>query len=64
MARRELIGVVLRDKMDKGIVVGVERRVRHKAYGKIQRLTSTFMAHDEETPRRSVTGSSWSSLGH
>ena len=47
MAGRELIGVVLRDKMDKGVVVGVERRVRHKAYGKIQRLTSTFMAHDE-----------------
>ena len=47
MARKELIGVVLRDKMDKGVVVGVERRVRHKAYGKIQRLTSTFMAHDE-----------------
>lgn len=47
MARRELIGVVLQDKMDKGVVVGVARRVRHKAYGKIQRLTSTFMAHDE-----------------
>jgi len=47
MAKRELIGVVLRDKMDKGVVVGVERRVRNEAYGKIQRRTSTFMAHDE-----------------
>jgi small subunit ribosomal protein S17 len=47
MAKKELIGKVLRDKMDKGVIVGVERRVRHKLYGKIQRWTSTFMAHDE-----------------
>ena len=47
-AKREVIGVVRRDKLDKGVVVAVERRVRHKAYGKIQRRTSTFMAHDED----------------
>ena len=47
MATRELIGVVVRDKMDKGVVVAIERRVRNAAYGKIQRRTSTFMAHDE-----------------
>ena len=45
--KREVIGVVRRDKLDKGVVVAVERRVRHAAYGKIQRRTSTFMAHDE-----------------
>ena len=45
--KREIIGVVVRDTMDKGVVVAVERRVRNVAYGKIQRRTSTFMAHDE-----------------
>ena len=45
--KREMIGVVRRDKLDKGVVVSVERRVRNAAYGKIQRRTSTFMAHDE-----------------
>ena len=45
--KRELIGVVVRDKLDKGVVVAVERRVRDAIYGKIQRRTSTFMAHDE-----------------
>ena len=44
---REVIGVVVRDKLEKGVVVAVERRVRNEAYGKIQRRTSTFMAHDE-----------------
>ena len=32
--------------MDQSVVVAVERRVRHKLYGKIQRRTSKFMAHD------------------
>jgi small subunit ribosomal protein S17 len=45
--KKEVVGVVLRDKLDKGVVVAVERRVRHALYGKIQRLTSKFMAHDE-----------------
>ena len=47
-SNREVIGVVVRDKLDKGVVVAVERRVRNAAYGKIQRRTSTFMAHDED----------------
>ena len=46
--KREVIGFVVRDKLDKGVVVAVERRVRNVAYGKIQRRTSRFMAHDEE----------------
>jgi len=45
--KREVVGVVRRDKLDKGVVVAVERRVRNIAYGKIQRRTSLFMAHDE-----------------
>ena len=46
-SKREVIGVVVRDKLDKGVIVAVERRVRHELYGKIQRRTSKFMAHDE-----------------
>ena len=45
--KREVVGVVRRDKLDKGVVVAVERRVRNIAYGKIQRRTSLFMDHDD-----------------
>jgi small subunit ribosomal protein S17 len=45
--RSEVVGVVVSDKMDKSVVVAVERQVRHGLYGKSQRLTSRFMAHDE-----------------
>ncbi len=48
MASQELIGVVVSDKMQKSVVVAIERKVRHALYGKTQRLTSKFMAHDEE----------------
>ena len=44
--KAELQGVVVSDKMDQSVVVAVERRVRHELYGKIQRRTSKFMAHD------------------
>lgn len=50
--QREVVGVVVRDKMDKGVVVAVERRVRHDLYRKIRRRTRTFMAHDEENAAR------------
>ncbi len=46
-SKREIVGVVVRDKVDKGVTVAVERRVRNQSYGKIQRRTRTFMAHDE-----------------
>lgn len=46
--KREVIGVVVRDKVDKGVIVAVERRVRDAVYGKIRRRTTRFMAHDEE----------------
>ena len=44
--KAEIQGVVVSDKMDQSIVVAVERKVRHPLYGKIQRRTSKFMAHD------------------
>ena len=40
-------GVVVSDRMDKTVVVAVERQVRHRLYGKIQRRTSRFVAHNE-----------------
>ena len=44
--KAEVQGVVVSDKMDQSVVVSVERRVRHPLYGKIQRRTTKFMAHD------------------
>jgi small subunit ribosomal protein S17 len=48
MPAREVVGVVVSHKMQKSVVVAVERQVRHEVYGKSQRLTSKFMAHDEK----------------
>lgn len=45
--RKTKIGKVVSDKMNKSIVVGVERLVRHPLYGKYFKKTSQFMAHDE-----------------
>ena len=46
-AKAELQGVVVSDRMQKSVVVAVERRVQHAVYGKIQKRTSTFLAHNE-----------------
>jgi small subunit ribosomal protein S17 len=46
-AKAEVQGVVVSDKMQKSVVVAVERRVQHDLYGKFQKRTSTFLAHDE-----------------
>ena len=46
--RKEKTGVVIRHKMNKSIVVAVERKVKHPKYGKFVKKTSTFMAHDEK----------------
>ena len=46
--RKERIGLVVSDKMDKSIVVMVERKVKHRTYGKFVKKTSKFMAHDEK----------------
>ncbi len=41
-------GVVVSDKMDKSIVVKVERKMKHPIYGKFLKRTTKFMAHDEQ----------------
>ena len=46
--RKERTGLVVSDKMDKSIVVIVERRVKHPIYGKFVKKTSKFIAHDEK----------------
>jgi small subunit ribosomal protein S17 len=48
MAKVEIYGRVVSNKMDKSVVVAVERQVRDGLYGKQLRLTSRFMAHDEK----------------
>ena len=45
--KAQLTGTVVSDKMEKTVVVAVERKVRHELYGKTQRKTSTFVAHNE-----------------
>jgi small subunit ribosomal protein S17 len=45
--RQERVGVVTTAKMQKSVVVAVERLVRHSFYKKTVRRTSKFMAHDE-----------------
>jgi len=46
--RKERIGVVISNKMDKSIVVEIERREKHPIYGKFIKKTNRFMAHDEK----------------
>lgn len=46
--RKEKIGIVVSNKMQKSIVVAVERKVKHPKYGKFVKKTSTFVAHDEK----------------
>ena len=47
-ARKVRVGVVVSDKMQKTVVVKIDRRVAHARYGKIVTRTSTVKAHDEE----------------
>lgn len=45
--RKERIGVVVSDKMDKTIVVAEKRKVKHPIYGKFVNKTTKFHVHDE-----------------
>ena len=45
--KAEKQGVVVSDKMQKSVIVSTERRVQLDVYGKLQKRTSTFVAHDE-----------------
>ena len=51
--KAQLTGTVVSDKMDKTVVVAIERQVRHGVYGKIQRRTSKFVAHNEGNEAKS-----------
>jgi small subunit ribosomal protein S17 len=50
--RKTKVGRVVSDKMDKTIVVSVERLARHPLYKRVIRLTTKFKAHDEENEAR------------
>ncbi len=45
--RKERVGVVISDKMDKSLVVAVETREKHPIYGKFVKKTKKFHVHDE-----------------
>jgi small subunit ribosomal protein S17 len=47
-ARKERTGIVVSDKMQKTVVVAIERRVPHPVYGKMITRTTRLKAHDEE----------------
>src|SRR5436190_21712009 len=46
--RKTRVGVVVSDKMEKTVVVAIDRRVPHPVYGKMVTRTKRFQAHDEE----------------
>ena len=45
--RKTLVGTVTSDKMDKTVVVSVERVTRHPLYGKVMKVHKKYKAHDE-----------------
>ncbi len=47
-ARKTRVGLVVSDKMDKTVVVAIERRMAHPVYGKMMTRTKKLKAHDEE----------------
>lgn len=46
--RKQRVGLVVSNKMDKTIAVAVERRIQHPIYGKFVKKTKKFIAHDEQ----------------
>ena len=44
--RKERVGVVKSNKMNKSVTVSIERKEKHTMYGKFMKKTSTFVAHD------------------
>lgn len=51
-SRKVRVGTVLSDRMEKTVVVGVERKVAHRLYGKQVVRTKKYYAHDEEGQAR------------
>ena len=58
--RKERVGIVVSNKMDKTIVVAVETHEKHPIYGKFVKKTTKFVAQDEknESPR-AIPSASW-----
>ena len=50
--KAEITGLVVSDKMNKSVVVAVERQIRDALYGKTQKRTSKFLAHNEANDAR------------
>ncbi|NLC11815.1 MAG: 30S ribosomal protein S17 [Firmicutes bacterium] len=50
--RKTRIGTVVSDKMDKTVIVAVERMKKHPLYGKTIRVTKKYKVHDEENLAR------------
>jgi len=46
--RKERIGIVTSNAMDRSVVVSVERRIKHRIYGKYIKKTTKFFVHDEK----------------
>jgi small subunit ribosomal protein S17 len=46
--RKLLVGTVTSDKMEKTVVVAVQRTTRHPVYGKVSKVYKKYKAHDEE----------------
>lgn len=46
--RKQRVGVVTSNKMDKTITVSVERRVKHPIYSKTMKSSKKYLAHDEQ----------------
>ena len=46
-ARKERVGLVVSDKMNKSILVAIQRQIKHPIYGKFIKQTTKLMAHDE-----------------
>ena len=47
-SRKEIVGVVVSNRMDKSITVAVERKKKHPMYGKFVKRSKKYMAHDEK----------------
>jgi len=46
--RKEMVGIVVSNKMDKTVSVAVERKTQHPLYKRVIKKTNTFKAHDED----------------
>lgn len=51
-ARKERVGIVVSDKMNKTISVAIQRQIKHPIYGKFIKKTTKLMAHDENNDAR------------